>query len=77
MLVDEPVVLPDLEPAADAWDVYSVSVFNGRFILVMLDVYSVVKVVPVIDKLDPVSGHRRGAFSTGSQISCIAVARTR
>ena len=66
MLVDEPVPLPDLEPAAGAWHVYAMRVFNGSFIFVMLDVYNVVKVVVLIDKLDPVSRHRRGLQHNGT-----------
>jgi hypothetical protein len=66
--VDEPVVLPDLKPAADAWHVYAMRLFNGRFIVVILDVYNVVKVVAVIDKLDPVSRHRRGLSAQGPDL---------
>lgn len=44
-------------------------VFNSRFIVIMLDVYDVVNVVAVIDKMNPVSRHWK--MLSASQTFCL------
>src|SRR5215472_13675217 len=56
MLVDEPLLLPDIEPGANAVRVATAQCFDQHLLVVMLDVVGRVDVASMIDILDTV-GH--------------------
>ena len=52
--MDEPITFPDIEPCADAGDIYLMRRFNRLLVMVALNFLRQKDEIAVIDEMDPV-----------------------
>jgi hypothetical protein len=59
VLVNEPAVPPDLEPATNAWHVYAMSMLDGSLVVILLELHRIDDVVALIDEMYAIPRHGR------------------